>query len=92
MALYQVLGIEGDTVEINGKEYAARVDQVELSDEEAAQPLAESKIALVEADDDEIDAPEGGDEDAPEEEAPEGGDDETPEGGTDPEDEPAPTA
>ena len=45
---YQVLGIEGNTVNVNGVDYAARVDVVELTDEEAAQPLAESKIALIE--------------------------------------------
>lgn len=68
---YQVLGIEGNTVEVNGVEYAARVDTVDLTDEEAAQPLAESKIALVEVGDAPAEAPvEETPDEAPVEDAP----------------------
>lgn len=49
MSKYKVLGVEGNVVEINGVEYPAGVDhEIELTDEEAVTPLAESKIELLE--------------------------------------------
>jgi len=47
MKKYKVLGIKGNKVEINEVEYDAQVDIIELTDEEAEQPLKESKIALI---------------------------------------------
>lgn len=42
---YKVLGIEGEVIPVNGKEYHTG-DVIKLTDAEAAAPLAESRIEL----------------------------------------------
>ena len=45
---YKVLGIEGEQVDINGVMYDGGIGfEIELTDEEAAQPLSEFKIELM---------------------------------------------
>ena len=67
---YQVLGVKGNMVEVNGQEYPAREAVVELTDEEAAEPLRVSKIALLEDGAEEAPAEDAPAEEAPSEEAP----------------------
>ena len=70
---YQVLGVEGEVVEIDGKEYVGRQEEtISLTEKQAEEGLAESKIVAVEVSEDEPaeEAPAEEEETPAEEEAP----------------------